>query len=52
MKMGVGNPTIQSHIQLIVEETVGFFIEVQKDLLPTPNRPTYIFNPRDVAKVF
>lgn len=37
--------------KMIIDATVTFFFKIKDELLPTPSRPLYTFNARDVAKV-
>lgn len=43
---------IRNQSEYLAMATISLFFLVQKDFLPTPAKPHYIFNMRDVSKVF
>lgn len=38
--------------ELIIKESLTVFYEVKKKLLPTPSKPFYVYNLRDLWKLF
>jgi len=51
LNTGLANHNVMNSYKMIIDATVTFFFKIKSELLPTPSRPLYTFNARDVAKV-